>query len=70
MVGLIHYHLTNSLFFDIPLLYYANLNLLIISCLSSGETYLSLVTSFFIGFAVILSVILLPIKSPVASALF
>ena len=50
--------------------YYANLNSSIIFCLSSAEIYLSLVTSFFISFAVILSAISLPIKSPVASALF
>ena len=47
MVYLMCCHLTNSRFFDIPLLYYANLNSSIIFCLSSGEIYLSLVTSFF-----------------------
>ena len=72
-------HLSNLLFFGIPLLYYINLNSSIICCLSFGEIYLSfgisLLTSFdcisslcdfFEGFAVILSAILLPIKSPVA----
>ena len=74
--------LLNLLFFGIPLLYYVSFNSSIIFCLSLGEIYLSfgisLLTSFdcissfydfFEGFAVILSAILLPIKSPVASAL-
>ena len=73
--------LLNLLFFGIPLLYYVSFNSSIIFCLSLGEIYLSfcisLLTSsdcissfrdFFKGFAVILSAILLPIKSPVASA--
>ena len=74
--------LSNLLFFDIPLLYYLSLNSSVIFRLSFGGIYLSfgisLLTSFecissfcdfFEGFAVILSAILLPIKSPVASAL-
>ena len=75
--------LSNSLFSGIPLLYYVSFNSSIIFCLSLGEIYLSfgisLLTSsdrisslcdFFdagLSFAVILSAILLPIKSPVAS---
>ena len=77
--------LTNLLFFGIPLLYYTNLNSSIICCLSSGDMYLFLgvalstftsVSSFgnslvdFFEMLVILSAILLPIKSPVASAVF
>ena len=74
--------LSNLLFFGIPLLYYISLNSSIIFRLSFGGIYfsfgISLLTSFdcissfcdfFEGFAVILSAILLPIKSPVASAL-
>ena len=67
--------LLNSLFFSMPLLYYASFNSSIIFCLSLGERYISfsisLLTSscnFFEGFAVILSAILLPIKSAVAFA--
>ena len=61
--------LLNSLFFGIPLLYYANFNSSIIFCLSLGKIYLSLLTlSSLCGFAVISSAILLPIKSPVAFA--
>ena len=73
--------LLNLPFFGIPLLCYVSFNSSIIVCLSLGEIYLSfgisLLTSsdcisslcdFFEGFAVILSAILLPIKSPVASA--
>ena len=74
--------LSNLLFFGIPsLYYYISLDSSIIFCLSFGGIYLSfgisLLTSFdcissfcdfFEGFAVILSAILLPIKSPVASA--
>ena len=42
MVDLMLRCLTNLLFFDIELLYcYNNLNLSIISCLSSGDMYLS-----------------------------
>ena len=78
MVYLVFRYLLNSLFFGIPLLYYAIFNSSIIFCLSLGEIYLSfgipLITSsslcgFFEGFVVILSAILLLIKSPVASAL-
>ena len=81
--------LTNLVFFDIPLLYYyINLSASIISCLSSGDIYLSLGISFGISLSfsfvtvseffrceffetfVILLAILLPIKSPIASAAF
>ena len=75
-------HLSNLLFFDIPLLCYISLNSSIIFCLSFGGIYLSFGISlltlfdcissfcdFFEGFAVILSAILLPIKSRVSSAL-
>ena len=41
MVDLVYYHLSNSLFFGIPLLYYASLNSSEILCLSLGEIYLS-----------------------------
>ena len=41
MVNLM-YRLTNSLFFDVPLLYYTNLNSSIICFLFSGDIYLSL----------------------------
>ena len=80
-------HLSNVLFFGIPLLYYyINLNSSIICCFSFGEIYLSLyiylgislLTSFdcisslrdFFDALLILSAILLPTKSPVASAVF
>ena len=75
------YCLTNLLFFGVPLLYfYINLNSPTICCLSSGDIYISFGISllalsklfykdFFETF-VILSAILLPIKSPVASAVF
>ena len=85
------HHLSNLLFFGIPLLcYYINLNSSII-CLSCGDIYLSfgisLLASFdgnsfgcnsvecnslgdFFDVLVILSAILLPIKSSVASAVF
>ena len=80
MVDLVHY-LTSLLIFDIALLnYYIYLRPLIICCLFSGDVYISLGSSFvtvselFCGevFAtfVILSAIFLPIKSPVASAVF
>ena len=81
MVDLMCHHLLNSLFFGIPLLYYASFNSSIIFCLSFREIYLSfgisLLTSFdcissfydFFDALVILSAILLPSKSPVASAL-
>ena len=68
--------LSNLLFFGIPLLYYISLNSSIIFCLSFEEIYLSLgislLTSFcdFFDALVILSAILLPIKSPVAPAVF
>ena len=81
------YCLTNLLFFDIPLSYYyyyyyyyycTNLNSSIISCIFSGDIYLSfgisssLLTTFKLFFEdfVILSAILLSIKAPVASAVF
>ena len=81
------HHLSNLLFFGIPLLYcYINLNSSIICCLSCGDIYLSFVISLLASFdensfecnsfgdffeaLVILSAILLPIKSPVASAAF
>ena len=42
MVDLMMYHLTDLLFFGIPLLYYyINLNLSIFFCLSCGDIYLS-----------------------------
>ena len=63
--------------FGIPVLYYVSFNSSIIFCLSLGEMYLSfgisLLTSFdceFFDAIVILSAILLPIKSPVAFAVF
>ena len=79
------YFLTNLIFFYIPLLYYTNLNSLITFCLFSGNIYLSLgisisflASSFyeydpfevFFETLVILSAVALPIKSPVASAVF
>ena len=75
------HHLSNLLFFCIPLLYYyINLNSSIICCLSCGDIYLSfdisLLASFgenslnFFEFLVILSAILLPNKSPIVSAVF
>ena len=75
MADLMRY-LSNLLFFGIPLLYYINLNSSIIFCISFGEIYLSLGVSLLTSFCdfcdalVILSAILLPIKSPVASAVF
>ena len=71
MVDLVYYHLLNSLFFSISLLYYASFNSSIIFCLSLVEIDLSfgiplIASSLLCGFAVILSVILLLIKSPVA----
>ena len=78
MVDLMYY-LINLLFFDIPLLYYhTNLNSSIICCLFSGDIYLSFGISNsstfcecnsledFFEIFLILSAILLPIKSPVA----
>ena len=81
------YHLSNVLFFGIPLLYYyLNLNSSINCCLSCGNIYLSFGISLLAPFDdnsfecnsfgdffethVILSAVLLPIKSPVASAVF
>ena len=79
-------HLLNLLFFGIPLLYYyINPNSSINCCLSCGDIYLSFGISLLASFGgnyldfvegnsvdvlVILSAILLPIKSPVASAVF
>ena len=68
--------LLNLLFFGIPLLYYVSFNSSIIFCLSLGQIYLSfgisLSTSLcdFFDALVILSAILLPIKFPVAFAVF
>ena len=79
------YYLTILLFFDIPLLYYyISRRSSIVFCLSIGDIYLSLGFSLSCSFVtsselfcgkvfetfVILSAILLQIKSPVASALF
>ena len=76
------HHLTDLLFFGIPLLYYyINLNSSIIFCLSCGDVYLSfgisLVTTFgygsLVGFfeiLLILFAIIFPTKSPVALAFF
>ena len=76
------YYITILLFFDIPLLYYyTNLNSSIICCRFSGDIYLSFgftisliaLSKLFCEYfetVVILSVVLLPIKSPVASAAF
>ena len=77
------YCLTNSLFFGMPLLYYyTNLKSSIICCLFFGNIYLSFGISIsflalsklfckdFFETLVILSAILLPIKWPVASAVF
>ena len=84
MVDLVYY-LTNWLFFDIPLLsYYINLRSLIIVCIPCWDIYLSLgislscsviiISGLFCGEIlqafVILLAILLPIKSPVNSAVF
>ena len=69
--------LLNLLFFGIPLLYYVSFNSSITFCLSLGEIYLSfgisLLTSSdcdFFDALVILSAILLPVKSPVDFAVF
>ena len=73
MVDLV-FCLLDLLLFGILLLYYISLYSLIIFCLSLGEIYLtfsiSLLTSScdFFDALVILSAILLPIKSPVAFA--
>ena len=67
--------ISNLLFFGIPLLYYVSFYSSIIFCRSLGEIYLSFSISLlasscdFFDALVILSEILLPIKSPVASAL-
>ena len=74
MVDLMRLRLLNLLFFSIPLLYYASFNSSIIFCLSIGDIHLSfgisLLTSScdFFDVLVILSAILLPIKSPVPFA--
>ena len=77
------YCLTNLLFFDIPLLHnYTNLNSSIICCLFLGDIHLSF--DIYVSFSsvfecnsfgdfeilVILSAILLPSRSLVASAVF
>ena len=78
------HHLSDLLYFSIPLLYYyINLNSSIICCLSCGDVYLSFGISLLASFRgnslefnsldffdVILSAIVLPIKSPVASPVF
>ena len=74
------YHLISLLFFDVLLLYHINLRSSIIFCFCSGDIYLSLsISSSFVSelfFSeicetfVILSAVLFPIKSPVASAVF
>ena len=84
MVHLV-YCLKNLLLFDISLLcYYMNLRSSIVFCLFSGDIYLSLGISLsclfvtvsellcwgFFETLIILSAILLPIKSPVAFAVF
>ena len=76
MVNLM-YCLKNLLFFDTPLLYYVNMNSSMICCLFSGDIYLSfgISNSFLASFEdfealFILSAILLPIKPPVAYAVF
>ena len=81
MVDLV-YCLTSLLFFDIPLLYYyINLRSSIMFCLFSGDICLSVSISVslsvsevfwgkFLETFVILLAMLLPIKSPVASAVF
>ena len=74
------HHLTNLLFFGIPLLYYyINLNSSIVFCLSCGNIsfFWYLLTTFecgslagFYETLVILSAIKLPTRSPLASAVF
>ena len=73
------YYLKNLLFFDIPLFHYYNYhNSSIICCRFSGDKYLSFGISI-LSFCtyledffkcVIFSAILLPVKSPVSSAVF
>ena len=85
MIDLMLCRLTNLLFLDISSLYcYTNLNSSIICCLSPGDMcnfFSASISSFcyslecnsvgdFLEGVVILSAILLPIKSPVASAVF
>ena len=82
MIDFMIHHLTNLLFFGIPLLYYyINLNSSIICCVSCGDIYLSfgisLLTTFECGSLagssetfVILSAIKLSTRSPLASAAF
>ena len=81
MVGLM-YCQTNLLLFDIPLLYYVNLNSSMICCLFSKDIYFSFGISNSSSFCecnyledffetlVILSTVFLSIKSPVDSADF
>ena len=80
-MGNLVYYLRDLLFFDISLLYYhINLRSSIILCLFSEDIYFfwyfffTSVSELFCGevleIFVILSAILLPIKSPVASAVF
>ena len=80
------HHLSNLPVFGIPLLYYyINLNSAIICCLSCGDIYLSFNVSLSASFEcafedffecnsdevlTILSAILFPVKSPVASPIF
>ena len=75
------HHLTNLLFFGIPLLYYyINLNSSIIFCLSCGDIYLSFGISLLAAFEcdslagifkiLLLFAIVLPTKSQVASDVF
>ena len=73
------YCLINVLFINIPLLYYINISSSITFCLSSGDLHLSFgmyVSSKlfsecnFLDELLILSTVLIPIKSPVASAVF
>ena len=84
MVDLLYY-LTSLFFFDVTVLYYyINLRSSIIFWLSSGDIYLSFGISLSCSFVIVselfcnerlgtfvtLLAILLPIKSPVASAVF
>ena len=75
------HHLTNLLFFGIPLLYYINLTSSIIFCPSCRDIYLSfgisLLAAFergslagFIEILVIKPATLLPTRSPATSAAF
>ena len=74
MVALV-YFLINLLVFYIPLLYYySNLRSSIISCVSSGDIYISLGISLSCSFVTVSKLfslaILLPIKSPAAPVVF